>query len=200
MIRYFATMTASGEYLLRTARLGLRRWKDSDQEVFAAMNLDPEVRRYFPGLATPAESADSIAGFEVHFEQHGYTFYAVDVMETGAFIGFVGLYRTTIDIWFAPCVEIGWRLGRDAWGLGYATEAAKECLRFGFDELGLERIYSFTAVANLRSARVMQKIGMRFVGEFDHPRVEEGSWLRRHVLYEVSGTEEVVAMVGRDHV
>jgi ribosomal-protein-alanine N-acetyltransferase len=86
-------------------------------------------------------------------------------------------------------VEIGWRLRREAWGFGYATEAARECLRHGFEELGLERIYSFTAVPNVRSVRVMKKIGMGFVGEFDHPRVDEGSWLRRHVLYEASRVE-----------
>jgi RimJ/RimL family protein N-acetyltransferase len=183
-----------GAYLLRTARLGMRRWKDSDLDVFVEMNRDPEVRKYFPKLLTPTESAESISRMEAFFDENGFTFYAVDVVDavdsaaSGMFIGFVGLYRPNFDAWFTPCVEIGWRLRREAWGLGYATEAAKECLRFGFDELGLERIYSFTALPNLRSARVMEKIGMRMVGEFDHPRIEEGNWLRRHVLYEVSGS------------
>lgn len=178
-------MHAPTNYLLTTARLGMRRWKDSDLEVFTEMNQDPEVRKYFPKLLTPVESAESIARMEAFFDEHGFTLYAVDVLATGMFIGFVGLYRPNFEAWFAPCVEIGWRLRREAWGLGYATEAAKECLRFGFGELGLERIYSFTAAPNLRSSRVMEKIGMRLVGEFDHPRIEEGNWLRRHVLYEV---------------
>jgi [ribosomal protein S5]-alanine N-acetyltransferase len=196
-------MVSSNQYLLQTARLGMRRWKPSDLEVFTAMNQDPEVRKYFPQLLTPAESAESIARLEAFFDEHGFTFYAVDVLagaadavdtagatDAGMFIGFVGLYRPNFDSWFTPCVEIGWRLRREAWGHGYATEAATECLRFGLEDLGLERIYSFTAAPNVRSARVMQKIGMRFAGEFDHPRIEEGHWLRRQVLYEATGGQE----------
>jgi len=177
-------------YLLKTARLGMRRWKDSDLEVFVAMNRDPEVMEFFPRIWTAEESAAMVAKAEAFLEQNGYGPYAVDDLASGEFIGYVGLLRPSFDAWFTPCVEIGWRLRREAWGLGYATEAAKECLRFGFDELGLERIYSFTAVPNVRSVRVMEKIGMRFVGEFEHPRVDEGSWLRRHVLYEASGAKE----------
>jgi RimJ/RimL family protein N-acetyltransferase len=179
-------MTTSGEYSLRTPRLGMRRWQDSDLESFAAMNRDPRVMEYFPRIWTAEESAAMVARAGTFLEQNGYGLFAVDELASGDFIGYVGLARPSWDAWFTPCVEIGWRLRTEAWGFGYATEAAKECLRFGFEELGLERIYSFTALPNVRSVRVMQKIGMRFAGEFDHPMVEEGSWLRRHVLYQVS--------------
>jgi RimJ/RimL family protein N-acetyltransferase len=177
-------MDTSGAYLLRTARLGMRRWKDSDLEIFVEMNRDPRVMEFFPRVWTAEESAAMMTRAEAFLEQNGYGLFAVDELATGGFIGYVGLARPSWDAWFTPCVEIGWRLRAEAWGRGYATEAAAECLACGLGEWGLERIYSFTSVPNMRSTRVMEKIGMKFVGEFDHPGVEEGSWLRRHVLYE----------------
>lgn len=107
-------------------------------------------------------------------------------LPTGSFIGFVGLCRPGFEAFFTPCVEIGWRLRREAWGFGYATEGAGACLAYGFRELGLDRIYAFTAVDNARSERVMQKIGMGKLGAFDHPKLEEGHWLRRHVVYHIT--------------
>lgn len=160
------------------------------------MNQDPEVRKYFPRLLTAAESAGSVARISGFISQNGYGFFAVDVLEAGDFIGFVGLSRPDFEAWFTPCVEIGWRLKRSAWGFGYATEAATACLAYGLSELGLERIYAFAVASNERSVRVMRKIGMRFVGEFDHPRIEEGNWLRRHVLYEAGGGAGEAGPVG----
>jgi RimJ/RimL family protein N-acetyltransferase len=170
-------------YLLKTARLGMRRWMDSDLEIFVAMNRYPEVMEFFPRIWTAVESAAMVAKAEAFLEQNGYGPFAVDVLGSGEFIGYVGLLRPSFEAWFTPCVEIGWRLRREAWGFGYATEAAKECLACGLGEWGLERIYSFTSVANMRSVRVMQKIGMRLAGEFDHPKIESGHPLRRHVVY-----------------
>jgi RimJ/RimL family protein N-acetyltransferase len=177
-------------YLLRTDRLGLRLWKASDVEVFAGINTDPAVMEYFPRPWTAAESAAMVEKIGEFFGENGFGLYAVDVMASDEFIGYVGMTRPSFEAWFTPCVEIGWRLRREAWGFGYATEAAAECLRFGLEDLRLPRIYSFTAVPNKPSERVMQKIGMRFVEEFEHPKIEEGNWLRRHVLYEAErGTE-----------
>lgn len=173
-------------YILRTSRLGMRRWKPSDQAVFAQMNQDPEVRKYFPSLLTAAESSASIERFETSIAQNGFGFFAVDLLATGEYIGFVGLTAANFEAPFTPCVEIGWRLKRDAWGFGYATEAATECLRFGLQDQKLPRIYSWTAVQNKPSERVMQKIGMRYAGEFDHPQIPEGNWLKRHLLYEAT--------------
>ncbi len=171
-------------YLLTTARLGMRQWKASDLEVFTGMNQDPRVMEFFPSLWTAEQSAAMVTKAEACIGKNGYGPFAVDELTTGEFIGYVGLLPQTFEAWFTPCVEIGWRLRAEAWGRGYATEAAAECLARGLGEWGLDKIYSCTAVPNKRSERVMQKIGMRYAGEFDHPRVEEGSGLRRHVLYE----------------
>ena len=180
-------MDMARPYLLRTPRLGLRRWRPADMDPFVRMNQDQEVMEYFPRLWTPAESAALVDRIEAHFEEYGYGLYATDRLDSGDFIGFVGLSRPTFEAWFTPCVEIGWRLRRDAWGLGFATEAARAVLHYGMEEAGLEKILSFTAIVNGRSERVMQKIGMTRIGEFDHPRIEDGSWVRRHVVYEAEG-------------
>src|ERR1700722_13575950 len=172
-------MSPQPDYILTTPRLGLRRWLPADIPPYARMNQDPAVREFFPNLMTYDESAASVRVIERHFDEYGYGLYAVDLLSTGEFIGFDGFSHPGFDAFFTPCVEIGWRLRREAWGFGYATEGAAACLRYGFEELGLERIYSFTAVPNVRSERVMQKIGMKKAGEFDHPKLKEGHWLRR---------------------
>ena len=180
-------METKDQYLLRTPRLGLRRWKDSDLEPCARMNADPAVREFFPGgLMTREQTAEMIRRLEGHFDEHGYGFYALDELDTGEFIGFTGLsHPTGFEAWFLPCVEIGWRLRHEAWGRGYATEAALACLRHGWGALDLGKIYAYTAGLNVRSQRVMQKIGMMLAGEFDHPNIESGHPLRRHVVYAV---------------
>jgi ribosomal-protein-alanine N-acetyltransferase len=174
------------QYLLHTPRLGLRRWQASDLEPFARMNQDEAVMRYFPKLLTPEESAAMVQRGTTFFNEHGYGRYAIDILSTGEFIGFVGFGPANFESSFTPCIEIGWRLKKEAWGCGYAPEAAKECLRRGFEEFGLERVVSFTAIPNVPSQRVMQKTGMTRTAEFDHPLIEEGNWLRRHVLYEIT--------------
>ena len=147
------------------------------------MNQDPAVREFFPGLMSYDQAADMITRLEHHFDQYGYGFYALDLLSTGEFIGFTGLSHPSFESWFTPCVEIGWRLKQEAWGCGYATEAAAECLAHGLGELGLEKIYALAVAGNIRSERVMLKIRMKKAGEFDHPGIEVASWLRRHVLY-----------------
>jgi RimJ/RimL family protein N-acetyltransferase len=170
---------------LRTDRLLLRQWRAADRAPFAALNADPEVMRHFPAPMSREESdalADAVAG---GIERDGWGWWALEVRESGAFIGFTGLSRVTFDAGFTPAVEIGWRLAREAWGQGYATEAARAAVRYGFEALGLGEIVSFTAASNLRSRAVMERLGMTHDagGDFDHPRVPEGSPLRRHVLY-----------------
>lgn len=173
-------------YLLTTPRLGLRRWQPADLGPFAEMNADPAVREFFPNLMTREQTAESIRRIETHFDQHGYGFYALDVLETGEFIGFTGLvYLDSFEAWFVPCVEIGWRLRRDAWGRGYAPEAAQACLTYAWNILKLPRVYAYTAESNAKSRRVMQKIGMTLSGQFDHPTIEAGHPLQRHVVYEI---------------
>ncbi|MEO0409369.1 MAG: GNAT family N-acetyltransferase [Cyanobacteria bacterium P01_A01_bin.135] len=171
--------------MLTTPRLRLRPWQPSDLEPFAQLNADPEVRRYFPNCLTREESDASVARFNEHIDQHGFGFWAVELRDTGEFIGFTGLDTLDFDVPFAPAVEIGWRLGRQFWGQGYATEGAREALRYGFEELNLDEIVSITAVENRRSRAVMERLGMAHCPEedFDHPALPAGHPLQRHVLY-----------------
>lgn len=170
---------------LHTPRLLLRPWRDSDLQPFAAMNADPRVRRWFPGTLTREESDAQAARLQAHIARNGFGFWAVELSEEAAFIGFVGLQHVDFPAVFAPAVEAGWRLGRAYWGQGYATEAARAALDDGFHRLGLNEIVSFAVAGNLPSQRVMQRIGMRRdpAFDFDHPRLPEGHPFRRHVFY-----------------
>lgn len=176
-------MEQSPSHILSTDRLRLRRWIDADVEPFVRMNQDAEVMRYFPRVNTAEETMAFLTRIEAFFDEYGYGLFALELKATGEFIGYTGFAKPRFESWFTPCTEIGWRLKKEAWGQGYATEAATACLDHGFRELGLNRVYSFTALSNTRSERVMQKIGMERDGEFDHPMIEVGHPLRRHVLY-----------------
>jgi RimJ/RimL family protein N-acetyltransferase len=176
---------------IETERLLLGHWRDSDREPWAAMNADPHVREFFPGLLTREQSDASQDSLNAHIVRHGFGFWALEERATGAFIGFTGLLHTAFPARFTPCVEIGWRLARPAWGKGYATEAARASLDYGFGKLGLASIVSFAVTANMRSRRVMERIGMRRDpdGDFDHPNIPAGNSLRRHVFYRISAGE-----------
>jgi RimJ/RimL family protein N-acetyltransferase len=166
-----------------TYRLLLRRWLATDREPFAQLNADAEVMRYFPAPLSRPES-DALAGrADALFDSHGYGLWALERRDTGEFVGFTGLAPMPAGIPGAGGVEVGWRLARSAWGHGYATEAATAAVRFGIDTVGLAEVNSITAVGNLRSRRVMERLGMHAAGEFDHPRLPMGSPLRRHVRY-----------------
>jgi ribosomal-protein-alanine N-acetyltransferase len=175
---------------LRTPRLSLRRWRESDLEPFAELNADPEVMRWFPTTLDPAASDAMVERIEAHHDEHGYGLWAVEVHGSARgpapFVGFVGLSRPGFDPPFPhadPCVEVGWRLARQWWGLGIATEAAAESLRVGFEEVGLSQIDSWTVSANVASQAVMTRVGMSYVGRFDHPRASPADWWREHVLH-----------------
>lgn len=172
---------------LRTERLALRRWRDSDRAPFAAMNADPEVMEHFPATLTREQSDVMIERIEAAFEARGFGLWAVELAASGEFIGFTGLSVPGFHAHFTPAVEIGWRLSRSSWGRGYATEAAQRALASGFNDYGLAEVVSFTAVRNVRSQAVMRRIGMTHdaAGDFDHPRLPEGHPLRRHVLWRV---------------
>jgi ribosomal-protein-alanine N-acetyltransferase len=170
---------------LRTERLVLRGFRERDREPFAAMNADPAVMEHFPStLERPASDA-FLDRIDEHWRARGFGLWAVERRDDRAFLGFAGLSDPRFEAPFMPAVEIGWRFARDAWGHGYATEAARAALDFGFETLGLREIVSFTAPANVRSIAVMERIGMTRdpAEDFDHPRVPVGHPLRRHVLY-----------------
>ncbi len=170
-----------------TARLRLRQWRESDREPFAALNADPHVMAFFPALVSRQASDASIDAWQAQFAERGWSNWAVERIETGEFIGFVGLTVPRRVLPFSPCVEIGWRLARAHWGKGFAAEAARGALRVGFDVLELGEIVSFTSIQNRRSRAVMERIGMSDAQQdFEHPGVPEGSSLRRHCLYRLS--------------
>ncbi len=175
---------------IRTDRLILRRWRDEDLEPFAELNGDPVVMAHMPLLLDRAESDALATRINEQFNQRGFGLWAVEVLGVAPFIGFVGLSVPRFTAHFTPCVEVGWRLGRTHWGKGYATEAARASLTFGFDRLGLEEIVSFTVPANTPSIAVMERLGMTRnpADDFDHPRLPEGHPLRRHVLYRLTCT------------
>jgi RimJ/RimL family protein N-acetyltransferase len=176
---------------IRTERLLLRRWLPSDRPEFARMNGDPRVMEFFPALLARAESDGRVDLMEAHFKRHGFGNWAVEIPGVAVFAGFIGLSYPRWEAHFTPCVEIGWRLAAEHWNRGYATEGAKAALAFGFRELELAEIVSFTVPANIRSRRVMEKIGMaRSPGDdFEHPSLVEGHPLRRHVLYRIKPME-----------
>ncbi len=172
--------------MIRTERLLLRRWRDDDRPAFAALNADPAVVEHLQGPMTRDASDAFIDRIEVHWREHGWGLWALEVPGVAPFIGYVGLWPANY-VTGRPMVEVGWRLAREFWGHGYVTEAAQEALHFGFDKVGLDEIVSFTVPQNERSWRVMERIGLVRdpAGDFDHPRVHAVRYpdLVHHVFY-----------------
>lgn len=174
--------------IIDTERLTLREWRDDDRAPFAAMSADPAVMEFLRALPT-REACDQWIDFQIaHQAEHGFGFWVVEGRTSGAFLGAVGLFRVFFDAPFTPAVEIGWRLAREAWGQGIATEAARAALDFGFERLKLDEIIAYAAPANEASQNVMRKLGMirDAASDFDHPRVSADSPLRRQVMYRLA--------------
>lgn len=174
--------------MIRTERLLLRRWRDADRQAFAAMNADPEVVEHLQGPMTRERSDDFMDRIEAHWDEHGWGLWAVEVPGVAPFVGYTGLWPA--DYLGPGMVEVGWRLAREHWGHGYATEAARATLRYGFETVGLDEIVSFTVPQNTRSRAVMERIGLvpDPGGDFDHPRVDPIAYpqLVRQVMYRLS--------------
>lgn len=170
---------------IETDRLLLRRWHPADRLPFARLNADPDVMAHYPSVMTAAESDALVDRIEAEFERDGYGLWAVEVRETAEFIGYVGLWNIPFAAHFTPATEIGWRLSRAAWGHGYASEAARASLRFGFEEVGLSEIVSMTVPANVRSRAVMERLHMERNPDedFAHPSLAADHPLSTHVLY-----------------
>lgn len=170
-----------------TPRLRLRQWRESDLAPFAALAADPEVMAFLLPVPTRADSDALVERFQARIAANGWGFWAVEHRNSGEFAGFTGLNVPLATLPFSPCVEIGWRFARKWWGQGLATEAARGALQVGFEQLGFDEIVAFTALGNLRSAAVMERLGMRedVAAAFDHPAVPEGHALRRHRLYRI---------------
>jgi ribosomal-protein-alanine N-acetyltransferase len=180
---------------LRTDRLLLRPWDDADLDPFAALNADPEVMEHFPAPLTREQSDAAVGRFRAAFDEQGWGLWAAERLDTGAFIGFVGLSEPAFDAPFLPGVEVGWRLGREHWGHGFATEGGTAALAFAFDVLGLDEVVSFTTVGNERSRRVMERLGLRHHPDEDfvHPNVPADSPIRHHVLYRITAEQRALA-------
>ncbi len=161
------------KYLFESKRLGFRNWSIDDLTEFAEMNSDPEVMEYFPKPLTTKESEDFIERLQKHYLERGHNYFAVEILETGEWIGFIGLAYQKYKTEFSPGTDIGWRLKRSAWGRGYATEGARRCLDFAFNDLNLERVFSTFTKRNLKSENVMIKLGMTRMGVFRHPNLSD---------------------------
>jgi RimJ/RimL family protein N-acetyltransferase len=177
--------------VIETERLLLREWQKSDREPFARISADPRVMEFMPSRLSPAESDLLVDRIENHFRERGFGLYALELRHERAFVGYVGLSVPAFQAHFTPCVEIGWRLSADYWGRGLATEAAGSIVRLAFESLALNALIAFTVPANVRSRRVMEKIGMThdLSDDFEHPNLPEGHPLRRHVLYRLRRAE-----------
>ncbi len=178
---------------LRTERLLLRGWTQADRDAFAAVNADPRVMEFLGEVLTRAQNNALVDRIEAKFAREGIGLWAVEVPGVAPFIGMVGLSVPSFEAAFMPAVEVGWRLDAAHWGHGYATEAARAAVEFGFDVAGLQEIVSFTTERNVRSRRVMERIGMiRDPGDdFGHPSVPEGSPLHPHVLYRIRRKDRI---------
>jgi RimJ/RimL family protein N-acetyltransferase len=174
----------------------LRQWKESDFEPFAEMNSDPEVMRYFLAPMTRSESLDTFSRIREEIAQRGWGVWAVEV--DGIFAGMVGLHVPEWQLPFSPCVEVLWRLRKEFWGRGIAHESANQVIDHGFSRADLDEIVSFTTPPNLKSIRLMERLGFErdHQGDFDHPAVPVGHYLRRHVLYRKKRPNKAVQPTG----
>ncbi|MBK21003.1 MAG: GNAT family N-acetyltransferase [Flavobacteriales bacterium] len=173
------------KYIFRSQRLGFRNWKSSDSIEFAKINADTEVMEHFPKPLNNDESFELLKKLQIHYKNYGYTYFATEILETGELIGFIGLAFQNYKTKFTPATDIGWRLKKEAWSKGYATEGALKCLDFGFNTLKLKRIISTCTVENIKSENVMNKIGMIKRGYFKHPELSNSHDLSQCVLYEI---------------
>ena len=173
----------------------MRPWREADLEPFAELNADPEVMEFFHAPLTREQSDAHVDRIRAGFDEHGWGLWAAERLDSGAFIGFIGLTVPSFDAPFLPGVEVGWRLARQHWGHGFATEGGRASLAFAFDALGLDEVLSFTTVENRRSRRVMEKLGLHHHPDldFDHPNVPEGSRIRPHVYYRITADEYALA-------
>ena len=172
---------------IQTERLCLRQWRKEDRPVFARLNADPVVMEYYPNILTTEESNNMAQILESLITERGWGFWAVELINEKSFIGFVGLHKPTYDLPMTPCVEIGWRLAKEYWHKGYATEAAEASLDVAFKQLALPEVVSFASVSNKKSQAVMSRLNMVDTSNnFEHPIIPENNPLREHVLYKIN--------------
>lgn len=174
------------EYLFKTDRLGFRNWTEDDLTEFAKINSDLEVMEHFPKPLTKKETAGFIDRLKKHYQENGYNYFATEILESRELIGFIGLAFQDYETDFTPAVDIGWRLKKNVWGKGYATEGAKKCLEFAFEKLNLDKVISTCTEMNSKSENVMKKIGMEKIGRFKHPKLKEYPEFENCICYGIN--------------
>ncbi len=180
---YFNSM--KNKYIFQSERLGFRNWSYQDLDEFAAMNADEEVMKHFPNSLNRAESKEFIDRLLAHYDKWGFNYFAVELLDSGELIGFIGLAYQSYESEFTPSVDLGWRLKKNAWGKGYATEGAKSCMQFAFNELNINRLIATCTQKNIISEKVMQKIGMQKQSNFKHPKLKEFPEYEDCICYEI---------------
>lgn len=173
------------KYIFKSERLGFRNWTLQDLPELSRINADLEVMKHFPEPLNHDESTNILKKLQEQYQSYGYTYFAVEILETTEFIGFIGLARQEYITQFTPATDIGWRLKKEAWQKGYATEGALKCLEFGFNTIKLERIISTCTIGNKKSENIMKKIGMIKKGYFRHPKLSNYPDLEECVWYEI---------------
>ena len=172
---------------IETERLIMRQWLQSDYAPFAIISADPSVMKYYPNTLTELKSNEFAEKCEKLINNNGWGFWAVELKNNSEFIGFVGLHNPEDELPFSPCTEIGWRISKQNWGRGYATEAANSALKYAFEQLELAEVVSFATLKNTSSIRVMEKLGMvNTFSNFNHPSIPIGHKLQKHVLYKIT--------------
>lgn len=172
-------------YLFKSERLGFRKWDKEDIPFMSKISSDPIVMEFFPYVATTAQTKDFIERMNSMLLDKGYCYFAVDELKTSKLIGFIGLCDQSFESDFTPCIDIGWRLDKKYWNNGYATEGAIKCLEYAFNVLKLNNIKATAPVVNVKSIRVMKKIGMKKQMNFKHPKITEKSPLQNYVCFEI---------------
>ncbi|MCH5714789.1 GNAT family N-acetyltransferase [Niabella hibiscisoli] len=183
------------KYLFTSDRPGFRNWESADIDPMAQINADMQVMEFFPSIATREQTTQFIERMKNQFEQKSFCYFAVDQLSTGAFVGFIGLSEQAYDADFTPCIDIGWRLKSSEWGQGLATEGAMRCLDYAFENLGLEQVYAIAPKINVKSERVMTKIGMKKYYEFAHPLLAGNARLQTCVLYKIGNPSIIVVLI-----
>lgn len=173
------------DYIFTSQRLGFQDWKTTDIDLLCKINSDENVMRFFPSTKTKKETEDFINKMQHEYQKNGFCYFAVEILDTNEFIGFIGLSEQIFISDFTPAIDIGWRLHPDFWNKGYATEGAKRCLEFGFQQIKLKEIIAIAPKINLPSINVMQKIGMQKVKDFKHPLLVDFPELETCVLYNI---------------
>ncbi|MBK7222060.1 MAG: GNAT family N-acetyltransferase [Saprospiraceae bacterium] len=173
-------------YIFTSERLGFRNWQEEDITTMTEINNDPDVMAFFPGLLNEEQTTAFVQRMMAQYENKGFCYFAVDELATGNFIGFIGLSEQSYEAAFTPCVDIGWRLHSISWNRGFASEGAKRCLEYAFNELRLDEIYAIAPKINIKSEKIMQKIGMQKQYEFDHPFLADNTLLKKCNLYKIS--------------